>query len=67
MRKCRIDDWNLFTQSRTTHCCQEPATMEVHDLSGKIIGKCCPKHARETELMILGVNAFIGAKYVSKN
>lgn len=67
MRKCGIDDWSVLTQSRTTPCCHEPATMEVHDLSGRVIGKCCPKHAKETELMVLGVNAFIGAKYISKN
>jgi len=67
MKKCGIDDWNVLTQSRTTACCQELATMEVHDLSGKVIGKCCPKHAKETEQMILGTNAFVSAKYVSKN
>jgi len=67
VRKCGIDDWNVFAQSRTTACCQELATMEVYDLSGKVIGKCCPKHAKETELLMLGVNAVIGAKIVSGN
>lgn len=51
----------------TGFCCQESATYEVHDLSGKVIGKNCPEHGKELEKLILGVNAFIDAKYVSKN
>ena len=66
-RVCGIDDWNVLTQSRTTTCCQELATMEVHDLSGKVIGKCCPKHAKELELLLQAVNSYVGAKFVSKN
>lgn len=66
-KKCGIDDWNVFTQSRTTARCPEPATTEVHDLSGKVIGKCCPKHAKETELLIQAANSFVTAKFVAKN
>ncbi len=66
MKKCGTDDWNIFTQSRTTACCQEPATMEVHDLSGKVIGKSCPKHARELELLMQAANGLVTA-IVSKN
>ena len=64
--KCKIDDWNVFAQSRTTTCCQEEATYEVHDLSGKIISKCCPKHGKETELLIGAANGLVTA-LVSKN
>ena len=67
MKKCRIDDWNIFTQSRTTTCCKEPATMEVHDLSGKVIGKECPKHAKEFEQLIQAANGFVTGNVVSKN
>lgn len=66
MRKCRIDDWNIFTQSRTTHCCQEPATMPIYSERYKtfswetkewtwrepqIVGYMCPKHAKEFDLL----------------
>lgn len=64
---CGIDDWNIFTQSRTTACCPEKATMEIHDLSGKVIGKCCPKHAKELELLMQAVNGFVTGKFVGKN
>ena len=67
MKKCGIDDWNIFTQSRTTACCQELATMEVHDLSGKVIGKSCPKHAKEIEQLIQAANGFITGSVVSRN
>ena len=66
-RECRIDDWNVLTQSRTTYHCSRLATMEVHDLSGKVIGKSCPFHAKQTEQMLLAVNGLIGAKFVSIN
>ena len=64
---CGIDDWNVLTQSRTTARCQELATMEVHDLSGRIIGKACLFHAKETEQMIQAVNGFVGAKFIARN
>ena len=64
---CGIDDWNVLTQSRTTACCPEPATMDVHDLSGKVIGKACPFHAKQTEMMMQAVNGWVGAKFVSRS
>jgi len=67
VKKCGIDDWNPITKSRTTSCCQELATMEVHDLSGKVIAKACPFHAKQTELIILGVHGYIRAKYFENN
>jgi len=66
-RKCKTDDWNVFTQSRITACCQELATVEVHDLSGQMIGKCCPKHAKELELLMQAANGLATAKIVAKN
>lgn len=51
----------------TGYCCQRPATYEVRDLQGKVVGKSCPECGREFERLLLGTNAFIGAKYVSKN
>ena len=67
MKKCGIDDWSVFTQSRTTANCQEDATYEVRDLSGKAIGKCCPKHGKETEQMIQATNGFVTAKFIARN
>jgi len=67
MKKCRIDDWNIVAQSRTTACCQEDATYEVRDISGKVIGKCCPKHGKETEQFIQAVKGFVTAKFIAKN
>lgn len=52
---------------KTGFCCTRQATYEVRNLEGKIIGKCCPEHGKETERLILGVNAFIGAKYIGHN
>lgn len=66
IKKCKIDDWNIYTQRRTTACCQNPATMEVHDLSGNIIGKCCPYHAKQTEILIQAVNGAVTGQ-ASKN
>lgn len=59
MKKCGIDDWNITTQSRTTACCQEDATYDVHDLSGKVIGKCCPKHGKELEILMQAANGMV--------
>ncbi len=71
MRKCGIDTWNMFEQRHEDPInitCQEPATMPVYELNGKTpMGKLCPKHAKEFDQLRLGVNAFVGAKYVSRN
>lgn len=50
----------------TGFCCQEPATYEVRNLVGKIVGRCCPKHGKEFELLIQGANAYVSA-LVGKN
>lgn len=39
--------------------CQEPATYEVRGLNGKVIGKCCSKHGKETEQLIQAANGFV--------
>ena len=70
MKKCKIDTWNIFRQCHEDPInifCQNFATMEVHDLSGRIIGKACPYHAKQTEMMSLAVNGIVTAKFVARN
>ena len=61
LKKCR------FIIRETGWPCQEDATYTVRDLRGVPIGKCCPKHGKETERLIQGANAFIGATRVADN
>jgi len=59
-RKCNI------IIRKTGLKCQEFATYNIHDLMGNVIGKCCPEHGKETEILIQGTNAYVGA-LVGKN
>lgn len=70
-------NWEIKYGDPRTRC-QEPATVEVFELSGaarwengKVVndppksqGKLCPKHAKEWDMFRLGVNAKIGAGFV---
>jgi len=69
MGKCGVDTWNMFEQRHEDPVnifCQELATMDVHGLAGEVIGKCCPYHAKQTEMLLQAVNCAITG-WVSKN
>jgi len=43
----------------TGYYCQEPATYDIHDTSGRVIGRNCPKHGKELEQLVLAANGLV--------
>jgi hypothetical protein len=73
---CHYDDWNQFTQSRTTCDCQELATVPVYtpryrklvnkeyvDVEPTIQGWLCPKHAKQFDLLRMTADAVVNIKH----
>lgn len=65
MGKCGIDTWNMRERRHEDPInifCQEDATETVYGLDGKPLrGKVCPKHKKDTELLMMAANGLANA------